>query len=311
MLGCWSHIGRAEDVEAIHEGLTRGLATAPAYAASDVDGAVSAAREADVVVAVVGETADLSGEAHCRTHLGLPGEQQALVDALLETGKPLVVVLLSGRPLAIPRVAERAGAVLLAWHPGIRAGTAVADLLLGRVNPSGRLVASFPRSEGQVPVYYGHKNTGRPPEGQGTLQFDAPYRSTYLDELNSPLDCFGFGLSYTEFAYADLKVDTPVRDSLVASASVTNTGARAGTEVVQLYVRDLVASVTRPVRELKGFERVSLEPGETREVRFSVPLQRLGFTGLDMQYRVEPGEFGVWIGPDAQRGLEGRFRVVA
>jgi beta-glucosidase len=309
MLGCWALIGSPEDVEAIFDGLTGQLETAPAYVPSDIRAAVEAASAADVIVAVVGETADMSGEAHCRAHLGLPGHQQALIDALAQTGKPLVVVLATGRPLVIPRVAEQAAALLLAWHPGIRADRAVADVLFGEVNPSGRLAVTFPRAEGQIPIYYGHKNTGRPPEGKGTLQFDVPFRSTYLDEPNSPLFPFGFGLSYTRFEYSDLSVESPVAERLVACATVTNVGPRAGTEVVQVYVRDLVASVTRPVRELKAFERVSLEPGESRTVRFEVPVERLGFTGLDMRYRVEPGQFKLWIGADSASGLEGSFRV--
>jgi beta-glucosidase len=251
----------------------------------------------------------LSGEAHSRAHLGLPGDQRAMIDAVAELRKPLVVVLVTGRPLAVSRLAEQASALLLAWHPGIRAGQAVADVLFGDVNPSGRLAVTFPRAEGQIPIYYAHKNTGRPAGGQGTLQFDVPFRSTYLDEPNAPLFPFGFGLSYTQFAYTNLTIETPVADRVVACASVTNTGARAGTEVVQLYVRDLVASVARPVRELKAFERVSLAPGESRTVRFEVPVSALGFTGLDLQYRVEPGEFKLWIGPDSTSGLEGAFRI--
>lgn len=309
MLGCWSHTGRAEDVETILEGLSGRVGAHLTYVASDAAAAVTAARSADVTVAVVGETADLSGEAHCRAHLGLPGQQQELVDALAESGKPLVVVLATGRPLAIPRLAEQTDALLLAWHPGIRAGSAVADVLFGDVNPSGRLAITFPRTEGQIPVYYAHKNTGRPAEGQGTLQFDVPFRSTYLDEPNAPLFPFGYGLSYTRFEYTNLEVQFPGGDLVVACATVRNAGARSGAEVVQLYVRDVVGSVTRPVRELKAFERVSLEPGESRQVRFEVPVSQLGFTGLDMRYRVEPGEFRLWIGPDSSRGLEGSFRL--
>jgi beta-glucosidase len=231
------------------------------------------------------------------------------IDGLAELGKPLVVILLTGRPLVIPRLADQADALLLAWHGGIRAGRAIADVLFGAVNPSGRLTASFPRAEGQIPVYYAHKNTGRPSEGVGTLQFDVPFKSNYLDERNSPLYPFGFGLSYTTFSYADLRLEEFAGDRVVASASVHNTGARAGTEVVQLYVRDVVASVTRPVKELKAFQRVSLEPGETQTVRFEVPRQRLGFTGLDMRYQVEPGEFRLWLGPDSTRGLEATFSI--
>lgn len=305
MLGCWSHGGHPEDVETIREGLEARLGDRLLYAADDATAAV----DADVCIAVVGETADLSGEAHCRAHLGLPGEQQALIDALARTGRPVIVVLVTGRPLTVPRLTEQASALLLAWHPGIRAGRAVADVLFGDVSPSGRLTVSFPRTEGQVPVYYGHTSTGRPPEGAGTRQFDVAYRSTYLDEPNAPLYAFGFGLSYTPFAYSDLVIESPGSDRVVACAKVSNSGSRAGTEVVQLYVRDVLASVARPVRELKAFERVRLEPGESRVVRFEVPFAQLGFTGLDMRYRVEPGEFELWIGPDSTSGLEGSFRL--
>jgi beta-glucosidase len=209
----------------------------------------------------------------------------------------------------IPRLAQQVDALLLAWHAGIRAGRAVADVLYGAVNPSGRLTASFPRAEGQIPVYYAQKNTGRPAAGAGTLQFDEPFKSNYLDEPNSPLFPFGFGLSFTTFVYSDLAVELTADGTVRATASIANTGTRTGVEVVQLYVRDLVASVTRPVRELKGFERVTLEPGESRRVRFELPRHDLGFIGLDNKYVVEAGDFVVWIGPDATRGLEGRFHL--
>ena len=279
---------------------------------ADIATALRAANAADVVVLVLGERADMSGEAHSRVHLGLPGRQQELVDALAATGKPLVVVLMSGRPLVIPRLAEQATALLAAWHGGIRAGRAVADLLFGAAAPSGRLTASWPRAEGQIPVYYAHKNTGRPAAEAGTRQFAEVFKSVYMDEPNSPLFPFGYGLGYTTFEYRDLHVETPVLGAdgtLIVSAQVTNTGARAGVEVVQLYVRDLVGSVTRPVRELKGFRRVALQPGEARTVRFELPARELGFVGLDLAYRVEPGLFKVWIGPDSTRGLEGEFEV--
>jgi beta-glucosidase len=254
----------------------------------------------------------MSGEGKCRAHLGLPGRQQALLEAIYATGTPVVVVLLIGRPLVIPWMAEHVPAILVAWHGGIRGGRAVADILLGKVNPSGKLTASFPRAEGQIPVYYAHKSTGRPIRGAGTKQFDEVYRSSYLDELNTPLYPFGYGLSYTTYTYADLEVETPVvgpEDTLVVSARVCNTGSVTGQEVVQLYVRDLVGSVTRPVKELKGFKRISLPAGESQRVRFEVPVSTLGFHGPDMQYVVEPGEFRVWIGPNAEDGLEGGFRV--
>ena len=278
----------------------------------DIPAAVAAAQEADVVVLVVGESADMSGEARSRAHLQLPGRQQELVDALAQTGKPLVCVLMSGRPLVVPRLVEQVDALLIAWHGGIRAGRAVADLLFGVVSPSDKLTATWPRTEGQIPVYYGHKNTGRPWEGAGTAQFGEPFKSRYIDEPNEPLFPFGYGLSYTTFDYHDLRVETLVvrtDGTLIASAAIKNTGERAGAEVAQLYVRDLVGSVTRPVKELKGFQRITLQPGEERTVRFEVAAHELGFWGLDMCYIVEPGAFKLWIGPSSTAGLEGEFKV--
>ena len=321
-LGCWHCAGRPEDVETVLEGIravwqgpvtyVQGCSVAD-DTLDEFDEAVEAARSADVALLVLGESAAMSGEAHSRAHLGLPGRQRALLEAVYATGTPVVVVLMSGRPLAIPWMAEHVPAILLAWHGGIRTGRAVADILLGEVNPSGKLTASFPRTEGQIPVYYAHKNTGRPVHGEGTMQFDEPYRSSYLDEPNTPLFPFGYGLSYTTFAYSDLKVETPVvgtEDTLVVTAVVTNTGGRAGEEIVQLYVRDLVGSVTRPVKELKGFRRVSLEPGEQKMVRFEVPVSELGFHGPTMEYIVEPGAFRVWIGPSSAEGVVGSFEVL-
>ncbi len=323
LLGTWAALGRPEDVESVREGMrshlgdhgrltyTRGCPIA-GDGPADIGAAVAAARAADVVVLVLGESEAMSGEAHSRSHLGLPGRQQELVDAVAATGTPLVGVLMSGRPLVIPRLAAQVGALLAAWHGGVRAGRAVADILFGAANPSGKLTASFPRTEGQIPIYYAHKNTGRPPEGGGTRQFEEAYKSTYLDEPNTPLFPFGYGRSYTTFGYRDLKVETPTvgRDgALVVSAVVRNTGARRGDEVAQLYVRDLVGSITRPVKELKGFQRLTLQPGEEQVVRFEVPARQLGFVGLDMRYVVEPGAFKVWVGPNSAEGLEGEFEI--
>jgi len=321
-LGCWSFTGRAEDVETVLEGLRAGWQGAETIThiqgcaieggEGDFAGAAAAARAADVAILVLGESAMMSGEAHSRAHLGLPGRQPALLEAVHATGTPVIVVLMSGRPLVIPWIAEHVPAVLQAWHGGIRTGRAVADILFGAVDPSGRLTTSFPRAEGQIPVYYAHKPTGRPVAGAGTTQFDEPFKSRYLDVPNSPLFPFGYGLSYTTFAYSDLRVETPVvgpSGMLVVRAVVQNTGARPGAEVVQLYVRDLVGSVTRPVKELKGFQRIRLQPGEAQTVRFEVPVQHLGFIGPDMRYRVEPGAFKIWIGPNSAAGLEGDFEV--
>lgn len=328
MLGCWSLHNHPEDVETVLEGLSAYLpgdtwSYQPGCPIrddrpdgsgieTDIPAAVAATREADVVLLVLGESADMSGEGHSRTTLGLPGRQQELVDAIAETGKPIVCVLMSGRPLVIPRLAAQVKGLLVAWHAGIRAGRAVADLLFGAANPSGRLTASWPRSEGQIPVYYAHKSTGRPAAESGTRQFAEAFKSVYMDEPNSPLFPFGYGLSYTTFSYAGLQIAESMLgpdDTLRVSVTITNSGDRAGAEVVQLYVRDLVACVTRPVRELKGFQKIWLQPGEQRTVSFEVPVRDLGFSGLDMQYTVEPGDFKLWVGPNAVDGLEGAFRV--
>lgn len=322
MLGCWSLHTHPEDVETVLEGLSVYLPDeAWTYVPAcpiredgplDIATAVAAAQDADVVLLVLGESADMSGEGHSRTDLGLPGRQQEVVDAVAATGKPIVCVVMSGRPLVIPQLASQADALLCAWHAGIRAGRAVADILFGTVNPSGKLTASWPRSMGQIPIYYGHKNTGRPASEAGTKQFAESFKSVYIDAPNSPLFPFGYGLSYTRFAYSDLHIVQPalgLDDTLMVTATVTNAGDRAGAEVVQLYVRDLVGSVTRPVRELKGFQKITLQPGEKRTVSFAVPVRELGFTGRDMRYVVEPGDFKVWIGPDSASGLEGSFTI--
>lgn len=322
LLGTWRCAGRAEDAESLLQGIRTYLPESAfifmegcSLTTSDRNGfsqAVSAAEDADLVILAIGEGAEMSGEARSRAHLGLPGIQQELVDAIAATGKPMIGVLMCGRPLVIPHLADQLDALLVAWHGGIRAGQAIADVLFGAVNPSGKLTASWPRAEGQIPVYYAHKNTGRPAEGDGTLQFDLYYRSTYLDEPNAPLFHFGFGLSYTRFEYAGMTVETPRLSqggSLVVSAQVKNIGKRAGTEIVQLYLRDQVGSVTRPVKELKGFQRITLEPLEMQTVRFKIPVRELGFIAQDMQVVVEPGVFTVWIAPNSAEGLEGTFEV--
>jgi beta-glucosidase len=254
----------------------------------------------------------MSGEAHSRAYLGLPGHQQALLEAVVATGTPVVAVVMSGRPLVLTWMADHVPAILQAWHGGVRTGRAVADILFGQVNPSGKLTAGFPRTEGQIPVYYAHKSTGRPVNERGVIQFNRAHKTQYLDVSTLPLYGFGHGLSYTTFDYADLEVETPEvgpDGQLVVSATVTNTGERAGDEIVQLYVQDLVGEVTRPVRELKGFQRISLAPGESRRVTFEVPVAELAFHGLAMNYIVEPGDFKVWISPHAYAGLEGAFKV--
>ncbi|MBN1874367.1 MAG: glycoside hydrolase family 3 C-terminal domain-containing protein, partial [Anaerolineae bacterium] len=330
LLGCWACQGRAGDVETVLDGARAVLAGTDielTYSRGcaiegdeelDIGAATTLAMQADAVVLVLGESAMMSGEAHSRAYLGLPGHQQALFEAVVamcaETGIPIIVVLMSGRPLVIPDLVTRAQVVVQAWHGGIRAGRAVADVLFGIINPSGKLTVSFPRTEGQIPIYYAHKSTGRPVTGRGVIQFDRRHRSEFLDLPPSPQFGFGYGLSYTTFAYSDLVVETPevrLTGTVSVSVTVTNTGERAGDEIVQLYVQDVVGQVTRPVKELKGFKRISLEPGESQRLIFEVPVQSLGFHDLDMIYVVEPGDFKVWIGPNAQEGLEGAFVVVA
>ena len=324
ILGCWYRFGRDEDAESVLDGMRAVLPPSTEIShvpgcdlagaeEPDLEAAVTAALAADVAVLVLGEGEYMSGEAHSRAYLGLPGHQQMLLEAVYATGTPVVVVLMSGRPLAIPWLAENVPAILQAWHGGIRAGRAVADILVGSVNPSGKLTATWPRAEGQIPIYYAHKNTGRPDSGEGTVQHDRPHRSNYIDETNAPQYPFGYGLSYTSFEYSDLTVEmrqVGLEGTLVVSAMIANAGQRPGDEIVQLYVRDLVASVTRPVKELKAFQRISLEPGENRMVRFEVPVQQLGFHGLKMNYVAEPGDFQVWVGPNSAEGLKSSFKVL-
>jgi beta-glucosidase len=262
---------------------------------------VEAAQQADVVIAVVGESAHMSGEAASRLELGLPGHQEALLKAIKETGKPLVVVLSNGRPLALPWLAQHADAILETWHLGVQAGPAVADVLFGVYNPGGKLAATFPYSVGQCPIYYNHPSTGRPAT-------DFWFTSKYIDGPVEPLYPFGFGLSYTTFAYSDLVI-TPSAERVVVNATVKNTGDRAGEEVVQCYIGDVVASRVRPVKALKGFQKVALSPSEQHTVTFELPVAELGFYNVDMQYVVEPGKFKVWVGPSSAEGLEGEFEL--
>jgi beta-glucosidase len=280
------------------------LATTPA-AADSIEQAVRVARESDVVVIAVGETAEMSGEAASRTSLDLPGRQLELIQAIHQTGKPYVVVLMNGRPLTINWVAENSPAILETWFAGTQAGNAIADVLFGDVNPGGKLPVTFPRAVGQEPLYYNHKNTGRPPT-------DQKYTSKYLDVPVTPLFPFGYGLSYTQFRLADLRLSAQsIRPDgrLTASVEVENTGRRAGDEVVQLYIRDVASSVTRPVKELKGFERVTLRPGEKRRVEFTLAPEQLGFYNRELSFVVEPGAFKVFAATSSEGGLEAGFEV--
>jgi beta-glucosidase len=303
ILGEWAASGRAEDAVSVRAGLRArsgvdvthvpGLPDVKSTDTSGVADAAAAAREADAAILVLGEEYNMSGEAASRTSLDLPGAQQALAKAVAATGTPTAAVLLNGRPLALPALDATVPAILEAWYPGTEAGPAVADVLFGDVAPSGKLPMSFPRTVGQVPLFYNHKNTGRPPVE------DQDYTSTYLDTPWTPLYPFGHGLSYTTFSYGEPRVrDTSlvVGDTLRVAVDVTNTGGRAGTEVAQLYLRDPVARVTRPVQELRATRRIRLSPGETRTVRFALPPEDLAYYGPGMERIVEPGRFEVQVG---------------
>src|SRR5215204_1662467 len=269
--------------------------------------AVDLAKASDVAVVFVGEIADMVGEAASRATLDLPGRQMELVQAVHATGKPIVVVLVNGRPLTIGWIVNNVPAILESWMGGSQSGNAIADILFGDVNPGGKLPVTVPRTVGQVPIYYNHMNTGRPPEAQNR------YTSKYFDVPWTPLFPFGYGLSYTSFKISNPQLSAPrisANGKLTVSVEVENTGKRTGDEVVQLYIRDLVASMTRPVKELKGFQRVSLQPGEKRRVEFVLGQEQLGFWNREMRYVVEPGEFRVMIGANSAELIEAKFEVV-
>jgi beta-glucosidase len=262
--------------------------------------AVAVAKRADVVVAVLGESSGMSGEAASRSKIGLPECQEKLLRALVKTGKPVVLVLMNGRPLTLTWEAEHCGAILETWFGGTEAGNAIADVLYGNYNPSGKLTATFPRDVGQIPIYYNHKNTGRPYKGNP----DEKYVSRYLDVPNTPLYPFGYGLSYTTFSYGDIKLSKTnlIGDEiLLASVKVTNTGERAGEETVQLYLSQPVASVTRSVEDLRGFQKVRLQPGESKEVTFRISPDDLKFYNANLNYDWEPGEFIIRIGDNSSQ----------
>ena len=269
--------------------------------------AVAAARKADVVVAAVGESAEMTGEAACRTDITLPENQKELLEALLATGKPVVMVLFTGRPLAIVWEKANVPAILNVWFAGSEAGDAIADVLFGKVNPSGKLTMTFPQNVGQVPIFYSHKNTGRPlPDGKWFQKF----RSNYLDVSNDPLYPFGYGLSYTSFDYKNLKLSSNELSSageIKVSVDVTNSGNYDGSEVVQLYTQDLVGSVTRPVKELKGFQKIFLKKGETRSVEYTIAEKDLRFYNSDLKFMSEPGDFKVFVGTSSAQTLEAGF----
>ena len=313
LLGCWYAVGQSGDVvtllRAVKEKLPSECEVLHAKGC-DINGtstvliskAVSIAQQADVVVLALGESRDMSGEANNRSSLDLPGVQQQLAQAIYATGKPTVAVVFAGRPMSINWLNENIDAILFAWHPGLQGGNAVVDCLFGDYDPCGKLTTSFPRTVGQVPVYYNNKNSGR------------PNQLKYTDMPATPLFPFGYGLSYTTFKYDNLQLsDTVITPdkSLTVTADVTNTGDRTGREIVQLYIRDVYGSVTRPVKELRGFRKVTLEPCQKKTVSFVIdPTEHLSFYGYNMDYAAEPGLFKLWVGPDSAGGLEAEFKIV-
>jgi beta-glucosidase len=315
-IGSWHAAGNANDCVSVIEGIrskmpqanvtyTRGCNVNDSDK-SGFEAAIESAKNADAVVVVVGEHEWMSGEAASRSMIRLPGVQQELIEALLQTNRPLVVVLMNGRPLAISWVAENAPAILETWFGGTQAGHAIADVLFGDYNPSGKLPVTFPRNEGQIPIFLAMKNTGRP------MQEQNKYTSKYLDVPNTPLYPFGHGLSYTTFSYSPVKADRTeckLGDPVSISVTVTNTGVRPGEETVQLYVRDLVGSVTRPVKELKGFQKIQLKEGEAKTVTFTLKEEDLKFYTADMTFKAEPGEFEVFIGGSSDTNNSVKIRL--
>jgi beta-glucosidase len=317
MIGNWCAMGEPKDAVTVLEGIKNAVSQntqvlhARGCNISDDSThlfaqAVAVAAKADVVVMAVGESAQMSGEAYSRASIDIPGAQEALIKAVAKTGKPVVVLLMNGRPLTINWVTANIPAILDTWLLGTQAGNAISDVLFGDYNPSGKLPVSFPYAVGQIPVYYNHKNTGRP------RLDDSKFVSRYIDIPNEPLYPFGYGLSYTTFTYSDVTLnhkEISMKDSLVVSVEVTNTGKYDGEEVVQLYVRDLVGSVTRPVKELKGFKKVMIKAGEAKQVRFTLKPSDLAFYTRDMIFKAEPGDFRVFVGTSSAECKEAGFML--
>lgn len=330
-MGTWTPDGHPQDVQTplsvlknkfkdqatIH--YSPGLKTSRDMSEEGFEAALAAAKQSDVILFFGGEEQILSGEARCRAFLNLPGAQDELIAKLAETGKPIILVVIAGRPLTFQEAASHADAILYAFHPGTMGGPALVDLLFGDAVPSGKLTTSFPKTVGQIPTYYSHKNTGRPATNDGSgIPLGTPldpqgFTSRYLDASIAPEYPFGYGLSYTTFEYGNLKISKPemaMGDSITVSVDVTNTGKMDAKETVQLYVRDLFGSVTRPVKELKGFEKIDLKAGETKTVAFTLNTDDLAFYDINMNFTAEPGKFQVWIGPNSQQGLQGEFRII-
>ncbi|TLX75033.1 beta-glucosidase BglX [Labilibacter sediminis] len=303
-------------------GFAKGLAISRTRHHKGFKEAVRLAKRSDVIVFCAGEESILSGEAHSRANIDLPGAQNELIKELKKTGKPLVLVVMAGRPLTIGEIGEYADAIVYAWHPGTMGGAALADILLGKANPSGKLPVTFPKVVGQIPMHYNHKNTGRPANPNSwTQMYDIPVKapqtslgneSHYIDAGYTPLYPFGYGLSYTQYEYSNVVLNNSVYaidDTLKVSFTLKNTGKYDGTEIAQMYVRDLVGNVSRPVKELKGFARVSLKAGEQKEITLELPIANLSFHNEKMEEVVEPGDFNLWVGGDSNAELMTSFTV--
>jgi beta-glucosidase len=311
---------RSELADDVQVDYVRAMHTSRSHQLENIEHIDKVVSESDACVLVLGEEAILSGEAHCRSNIDLPGAQHELIKRVAAQNKPVVLVVMAGRPLTLEPIIEHVDAILFAWHPGTMGGPAIVDLLFGHANPSGKTPVSFPHNVGQVPVYYAHKNTGRPPSEHSYMhQDDFPIRapqispgmsSTYLDVHYLPLFPFGFGLSYTRFDYSDLQLSShtlTADEPLKVSVTVGNTGDFDGEEVVQLYIRDKVGSVTRPVKELKGFQRVAIEKHQHRVIEFELTVDDLAFYDIEQTLNYEAGEFDVWVGPNSADGLHSGF----
>lgn len=294
VMGWWKSTGQFEDVITAFDGIKSNAAKG-----TTITDKVTA--NTDYIIACLGEPSHFFGESRHRADITIPTEQVDFLKSLQKYNKPIVLVVLNGRPLDLSNVTGLAESILIAWHPGTETGNALADVLFGKHNPYAKLTASFPRSVGQLPVYYSRRNSGN------------PNGNKYVDLSGEPLYPFGFGLSYTTFEYSSLKIDNPqipVNGELKLSATITNTGSKEGTEVVQLYVRDLVGSTTRPIKELKGFQKVKLAAGESKKVNFTIPAKELAVFNADFEPVIEPGRFHVWVAPNVTEGLKGEFEII-
>lgn len=304
LLGAGSIDGRAEETKSIAEAIKEAKPKdTELYFAELFDEALYQSKRVDVAVVILGEHPIRTGENSSISELGLPPGQSQFLEAIYAQGVPIVLIILSGRPLAIAREVHLANAVLYAWHPGSQGANALADLLFGIANPSGKLPITLPRSTGQIPIYYNHKNSGRP------IDLDQ-FTNRYIDLPQGPLFPFGYGLSYTSFRYSNLSISANVSSGpYTIETDITNIGERAGCEIAQLYIQDRCASVTRPVKELKGFQRICLNPGETKRISFMLNTSDLTFTGLDNLLHLEPGEYHVWVSPNSMEGIAGEFNL--